>query len=191
MIALIIMLLLLTFILFAIAATLGLLDDDFLWDDSQSNDIYDLLPDSLAIEPALNADLDSAEISSGTDLFSNADFDSSELIASSCLTGIDQSFNRVRARDGRSCSTGDQPLPVELTLPGFDGILNIVDGPSSNDDPPVGVTMDLPFVDAPKSNKCLPNFPYHVCCTQRGPADKSIVMPVLVYRYLLHCVMGM
>lgn len=165
----------------AIAVALNPVDDDI-----QPFDSNDLFADLGATEFFPVKDLDPFESLDAIDLVSIPSSGSSSVLASSCLTRNELPSGRLRARDEKSCVIPFEGLPT-----GFDDISNMIDGSASEETLPEDSLLELPAVDAPKSFNCLPNFPYHVCCDQRGPtSDDFPSMPVLVYKYLLRCDIG-
>lgn len=161
--------------------------EDPVYDDTQPFDSYDIFADSDATQLLPGKDSDLSERLSAIDLAFIPSSDSLSVTASSCLTENEQPFNRLRARIRNSYA-----VPFKKALPRSDNILNMIDGSSSEETLPEDSLLELPVIDTPKSSNCLPNFPYHVYCDLRGPiSDDFPSMPVLVFKYLLHCDMGM
>ena len=181
-------------------------DDDPLADFPVDGSIFqennNLSPDwSLTEDPSLTdfndmdiglfADPESADLFSTTITTIPTDFESSELLAASCSSAIDdddqaQSLSRVRvrnrARDGKDLPNS---CPAGLTTNGpLDDIKRLFSQPPFSDfetpytelqPEPEEPALPLPWLNDPLDNSCVSPYRVHLCCLLRGRRQSSFL----------------
>lgn len=168
------------------------LPQDLLWNDLETH--------------LLSADYDISNV----DLFapkdissSTTDLASSRLDAPSCLlNGNDQPLlRRARARrDGEtgasSCDANSKPWypPGQPTGPDqLDETLwkEFYGSPGDNEPEPEEPSTLIPILKDPKeiNQNCLPEFPKHLCCVQRGPLEGEYLTR-MIYTRMYQCEIG-